>query len=50
MCDWLDCKLTLSELLRNGPILNHIFHTLIIFILVIEPEKKIIQWKAVFKL
>ena len=43
MRDWLDCKLMLRELLRNGPILSHIFHTLII--LVIEPEKKLFSGK-----
>ena len=44
MRDWLDCKLMLSELLRNGPILSHIFHKPN-FILVIEPEKKLFSGK-----
>ena len=48
MRDWLDCKLMLSELLRNVPILSHIFHTL--FYIGDRARKKIIQWKAVFKL
>ena len=28
---WLDCKCYASSVLKNGPILSHIFHILILF-------------------